>query len=832
MTTSLARLKRAAIHVASVILCVGSIFGVHHETVEAAQQCRYDVNNYGMPMCGVYVWDGQLTEYGPISENGTDATWAANGYSSGGQSTSSALQNIMGTQTWPEGIKGPTLSYAGPAFCRTKGMDYINAKKAAAGSNWNGIAAMIVYGLIVSSATQICGNTNNPPSAGNVALGVNEDTTGTVALSGWDAETPWSLSYSIVNGPANGSAYIVGNTLVFTPNANWSGSTSLTYAVTDPEGLTAYATVFITVYPVNDPPWVDNRWVTTNEDTPAYLGLYAGDIDSSNFGYQIVSQPANGTAWMNGSTLVFVPNANWSGSTSLTYRAYDDGGAYSNVATVYITVNAVNDPPVVSNRSLTTAEDTAATLALNASDVDSWNFGYEIVGQPANGTAWMNGATLNFVPNANWYGTTTLTYRSWDDGGAYSNIATVTITVTPVNDAPVVSNRTLTTAEDTPANLGLTASDVDSSVFIYEVVGQPANGSATISGSTLTFTPAKDWSGTTSLTYRTRDDAGAYSNVATVTITVTAVNDPPVAIAKSLTIDEDTPGSVTLQATDVDSPVPTVFQVVTAPNAAQGSALISGSTLTFTPAKDWNGSTSLTYRAQDTAGAWSAPATVTIVVRPVNDPPVVIDRTLILDEDTVGNLTLTAADVDSTVFTFEVVSGPSVGTVKLTGAALSFTPPADWNGSTSLTYRVKDDAGAWSNVATVRITVNAVNDIPVVQPVNLATDEDNQVSVILAATDIDSAPSFVFELLNPMPASEGKVTLQGNVLTFTPALDWNGATGLDYRARDTEGAWSNPARISITVRSVNDKPVKLVPIAIKTLESKSTTVSSKVQYYP
>ncbi|HGM8087263.1 TPA: Ig-like domain-containing protein [Pseudomonas aeruginosa] len=832
MTTSLARLKRAAIHVASVILCVGSIFGAHIETVAAAQQCRYDVNNYGMPMCGVYVWDGQLTEYGPISENGTDATWAANGYSSGGQSTSSALQNIMGTQTWPEGIKGPTLSYAGPAFCRTKGMDYINAKKAAAGSNWNGIAAMIVYGLIVSSATQICGNTNNPPSAGNVAMGVNEDTTGTVALSGWDAETPWSLSYSIVNGPANGSAYIVGNTLVFTPNANWSGSTSLTYAVTDAEGLTAYATVFITVYPVNDPPWVDNRWVTTNEDTPAYLGLYAGDIDSWNFGYQILSQPANGTAWMDGSTLVFVPNANWSGTTSLTYRAYDDGGAFSNVATVYITVNAVNDPPVVSNRALTTAEDTAATLALSVSDVDSWNFGYEIVGQPANGTAWMNGSTLNFVPNANWYGTTTLTYRAWDDGGAYSNIATVTITVTPVNDAPVVTNRTLTTAEDTPAGLGLTASDVDSSVFTYEVVGQPANGSATISGSTLTFTPAKDWNGTTSLTYRTRDDAGAYSNVATVTITVTAVNDPPVAIAKSLTIDEDTPGSVTLQATDVDSPVPTVFQVVTAPNAAQGSASISGSTLTFTPAKDWNGSTSLTYRAQDTAGAWSAPATVTIVVRPVNDPPVVIDRTLILDEDTVGNLTLTAADVDSTVFTFEVVSGPSVGTVKLTGAALSFTPPADWNGSTSLTYRVKDDAGAWSNVATVRITVNAVNDIPVVQPVNLATDEDNQVSVTLAATDIDSAPSFVFELLNPMPASEGKVTLQGNVLTFTPALDWNGATGVDYRARDTEGAWSNPARISITVRSVNDKPVKLVPIAIKTLESKSTTVSSKVQYYP
>lgn len=362
-----------------------------------------------------------------------------------------------------------------------------------------------------------------PPSASNVALGVNEDTSGSVALAGWDAETPYSLTYSIVGGPANGSAYIVGNTLVFTPNPNWYGSTTVTYAVRDPEGLTAYATVFITVYPVNDPPWVDNRSVTTAEDTPAYLGLYASDVDSTNFGYQILSQPANGTAWMDGSTLVFVPNANWYGTTSLTYRAYDDGGAYSNVATV--------------------------------------------------------------------------------------------------------------------------------------------------------------------------------------TITVTPVNDPPVALPLSLTIDEDTPGSVTLQATDVDSPVPTVFQIVTAPNAAHGSASISGNVLTFNPARDWNGTTTLTYRAQDTAGAWSAPATITVVVRPVNDPPIVANRTLVLDEDTVGNLTLTATDVDSTVFTYEVVSQPSVGTVKITGSTLSFTPPADWNGATSLTYRAKDDAGAWSNVATVNITV-------------------------------------------------------------------------------------------------------------------------------
>lgn len=114
----------------------------------------------------------------------------------------------------------------------------------------------------------------------------------------------------------------------------------------------------------------------------------------------------------------------------------------------------------------------------------------------------------------------------------------------------------------------------------------------------------------------------------------------------------------------------------------------------------------------------------------------------------------------------------------------------------------------------------------------MATDEDTQVSVTLTATDIDSAPNFVFEVLDLMPAAEGKVTLQGSVMTFMPAQDWNGSTGLSYRARDPEGAWSAPARISITVRPVNDKPVKLTPMVIKTIESKATTVRAQVKLNP
>jgi hypothetical protein len=115
---------------------------------------------------------------------------------------------------------------------------------------------------------------------------------------------------------------------------------------------------------------------------------------------------------------------------------------------------------------------------------------------------------------------------------------------------------------------------------------------------------------------------GAASNAATVYITVTPVNDTPVADPKVLTLDEDSSGTVQLSGSDIDSPAPTVFQIVTAPPATHGSANIAGSVLTFTGYKDWNGKTSLTYRAQDNQGAWSLPALVQVTVNSINDVPV------------------------------------------------------------------------------------------------------------------------------------------------------------------------------------------------------------------
>lgn len=402
------------------------------------------------------------------------------------------------------------------------------------------------------------------------------------------------------------------------------------------------------------------------------------------------------------------------------------------------------------------------------------------------------------------------------------------------NTPPSVSDVVMSLNEDTTGSITLSAYDSDSpppTVFEIVTAPNPAFGSAYISGTTLIFTPSANWYGTTSLTYRAQDSAGAWSAPATVTIVVNPVNDPPVAEPKTLIVDEDTTGSVVLSATDIDSPPPTVFQIFTAPNASHGTAYISGSTLVFTPAKDWNGTTSLTYGAQDSAGAWSAPATVTIVVNPVNDPPVAQPKTLVIDEDTTGSVVLTATDIDSPPpSVFQIVTGPNAatGTASISGSTLTFTPVKDWNGTTSLTYRAQDSAGAWSAPATVTIVVNPVNDPPVAQPKSLTIDEDTPGSVVLTATDIDSPTPTIFQIVTAPNSLHGTATLSGSTLTFNPAQDWNGTTSLTYRAQDNAGAWSLPATVTIVVRPVNDRPVKVGGLKIETKEGVPTTVRATV----
>jgi len=133
---------------------------------------------------------------------------------------------------------------------------------------------------------------------------------------------------------------------------------------------------------------------------------------------------------------------------------------------------------------------------------------------------------------------------------------------------------------------------------------------------------------------------------------------------------------------------------------------INGSTLTFQPGTDWNGSTNLTYRAIDPYGAYSDAALVNITVYPINDAPVAHPLTMHLGQYKSGTLLLRASDIDSTgPFAFEIVNPPSNVDYSLEGALLEIRSSGKWNGQSRLTYRAQDDLGAWSAPAAVVISV-------------------------------------------------------------------------------------------------------------------------------
>ena len=183
------------------------------------------------------------------------------------------------------------------------------------------------------------------------------------------------------------------------------------------------------------------------------------DADSDPLTAIKVSDPTHGTVSLNADgSFTYTPAADWNGSDSFSYKA-NDGTADSNVATVSVTVSAVNDAPVAADQSVTTAEDTAKAITLVATDVEGDTLTWA-VGTPAHGTLTGTAPDVTYTPAANYNGSDSFTFTV-NDGTVDSNVATVSITVTAVNDAPVAADQSVTTAEDTAKAITLAGTDVD-----------------------------------------------------------------------------------------------------------------------------------------------------------------------------------------------------------------------------------------------------------------------------------------------------------------------------------------------------------------------------------
>ncbi|MDX2231165.1 MAG: Ig-like domain-containing protein [Leptolyngbyaceae cyanobacterium bins.349] len=295
---------------------------------------------------------------------------------------------------------------------------------------------------------------------------------------------------------------------------------------------------------------------------------------------------------------------------------------------------AGNQPPIAASDSFGTNEDTLLTNTVLTNDSDPDNntpLTVSLLAGTANGSLSLNAnGTFNYTPNANFSGTDTFTYSVRDSLGANSGLASVVLSVTATNDAPIAVNDQYTLIAGSPFTVsaaGVLANDTDidtpAANFTANVVGTPTNGTLVLNpNGSFSYTPNAGFTGSDRFTYRV-NDGSANSGLATVSLSVTAaINQPPVAANDSATGNEDTglTGDVLTNDSDPDGNTPLTATLVTAPSFGSLSLNANGR-FSYTPTANYNGTDTFTYVTRDALGADSNTATVVLTVNAVNDTP-------------------------------------------------------------------------------------------------------------------------------------------------------------------------------------------------------------------
>ena len=227
------------------------------------------------------------------------------------------------------------------------------------------------------------------------------------------------------------------------------------------------------------------------------------------------------------------------------------------------------------------------------------------------------------------------------------------------------------------------------------------------------------------------NDGTLDSNTATVSITASPLNDPPVAGSQSVETPEDAAKAIMLQGTDIDGDTLS-FTVTSGPS--HGALTGTGANRTYTPATDYHGPDSFEFTVHD--GHVGTPGTVTITVLPVNDPPVAVSQSVETLEDAAKAIPLTGSDVDGDPLTYRVVSGPAHGVLTGTAPDLTYVPAAGYTGPDTFTF-VANDGLVDSPVATVTVDVTHVNHAPVAAAQSVSTSRDTALPVVLTGSDVD-----------------------------------------------------------------------------------------------
>ena len=644
------------------------------------------------------------------------------------------------------------------------------------------------------------------PTASDQSVVTTEDASVQIKLMASDPDRD-ALTYAIVTPPQNGSFIGTAPQLIYLPQTNFNGSDTFTFKANDGAIDSNIATVSITITPVDNAPIADSQALTTSEDTALTITLIATEVDGQSLTYVVVSQPSHGSLSGNVPNLTYMPQANFTGADAFTFRA-NDGNLDSKTTTIAVKVTAVNDTPQAHNRWVSTYQDRAVAVGLTTTEVDGDGLTYFLLSTPSNGALSGTAPNLTYTPNPNYAGSDSFTFKV-NDGIVDSNTATVSITVIAVNP-PQASSQSVQTAEDTPLQITLSATDIDGDALTYTIVSQPSNGILSGLASNLTYTPGADFSGSDSFTFQTNDGI-VDGNTAAVSITVTAVDDVPVAESQLAYTIQNQALPITLTVKEVDGDGLT-YTIVSAP--ANGALSGTAPHLTYTPTADFSGADSFTFKVNDGISD-SNTATTSIIISRGHIPTFIVIGQVTNHNGKTSEGGLRVKVTNQTKSTVKEVNTEANGKYRVIsidtvggGVVASANDQlrievmdADGNvlGFTDQLIAAHDIANIYAE-ADVQF---AVSRKPEVQNQSIATDEDTAVPIRLQAADIDRDPVTYALLSQP---TSGILSGTAPNLTYTPQGDFNGSDTFTFQANDGT-IDSNIATVSIAISPINDSLV-------------------------
>ena len=604
-----------------------------------------------------------------------------------------------------------------------------------------------------------------------------------------------------MGGPGNDGVYSV--TVTATDGDNAAASTTFTWTVNNPA------------------PVAGDDAFATNEDV-AINDSVAGndnDLDNDVLTYAVTGVgPEHGDLELNADgTFTFTPDENFFGSDTFTYSVTDADGDIA-TATVSITVNSVNDVPVVTtpidDQANVDADDVSVNVSGNFADVEG-NVTYSASGLPTGLSIDMstgiisgtidNRASGGGFANDGIYGVTV--FAQDGDGAIVSNGFEWTVS----NPAPLAVDDAFNTDEDINLSGSVAGNDSDPDgdglTFALGASG-PFHGMINFNADgSFDYFPDNGFNGPDSFEYTVTDDDGA-TTTATATINVGAVNDAPV---------EDTPLG---NQSNEDGDLVTVDISVNFSDP-------DGDTLSFAadnlpPGLSIDAETGVITGVLDSSASAAGPYSVMITVTDgnggevvsgfdwtvTNPAPIAGDDSFRTDEDTPINSTVVTddSDPDGDDLTWTIDSDVSNGTLVLnTDGSFTYTPDGDYSGNDSFTYTLTDLDGATTS-ATVNITVNPVNDAPIADDDSAVTAEDTlkTIDVLLNDSDIDGGLPTV--TIVDGPENGTAIVNNDGTVTYTPDDDYNGPDSFTYQIDDGNGG-TDTATVSLNVTPVNDPPV-------------------------